>query len=227
MAQTPLNVYGDVVVPTTGRHGADIASQRADDLDLGCLDYVRKQIDVKKKLQVLDIGGGLGAQSFRVADLGAEVLMIDLSDREKNIEAYNVRAGRKAIRFLRQDVREIDTWPQDIGCVYSQRMLNYLPYPDALELLTTLSRCVLPGAFFFFSSGGIDTEYGRDYPDRDKPMEERFTFLTPAMAAKHTITSKVCLYREAELCALAGRAGLTVDHAWTSPFGNPKVVAYK
>jgi len=227
MPQPPLNTYGDVIVPTTGRHGSDIASQRADDLDRGCLEYVQKQLNVKKTLQVVDIGGGLGAQSMRMAKAGADVLMIDLSDRVEAIAAFNATCGREAIRFLRKDVREIKDWPQGLGCVYSQRMINYLPYEDALSLLTMLRSYALSGAFFFFSSGGIDTEYGKEYPDRDKPMEERFAFLTPTMGAKHSITSKVCLYREAELCFLAEKAGLTVHHAWTSPFGNPKVVAYK
>ncbi|MDD4616694.1 MAG: class I SAM-dependent methyltransferase [Alphaproteobacteria bacterium] len=228
MISSPLNQYGDVVIPTTGCHGSDISTQRMDDLDRNCLSFIKKRLsEDAASFIAVDIGGGSGAQSKRMAELGANIFFVDLSDQAEAIEAFNAHLGRAAIKFYRGDVREISSWPSNIGCVYSQRMLNYLPYRDALALLTRLKTIVLPQTKFFLSTGGLDTEYGAQYADRGKPIEERFTVLPPAMANKHNITSPICLYTEDELKHLVERAGLSIDHSWTSPFGNPKVVAFR
>ena len=34
-----INLYGDSLVKTTGKHGADISSQRLDDLDIETIAY--------------------------------------------------------------------------------------------------------------------------------------------------------------------------------------------
>jgi hypothetical protein len=104
-------------------------------------------------------------------------------------------------------------------------MLGCIPYLDMLQLIQTLRARSTPKAPFFLSTGGLDTEYGQDYPDRNKPVEERFACFSSDMATKHAIFSPECLYRENELCELARKAGLHIVRSWTSPFGNPKVIA--
>ncbi|MDX2028733.1 MAG: hypothetical protein SFW62_08870, partial [Alphaproteobacteria bacterium] len=116
-------------------------------------------------------------------------------------------------------------WPSPIHCIYSQRMLDCIPYPDALNFLRMLKARMAPQAQAFLSAGGLETEYGNSYPDRDKPLEKRFTRLTPDMAQKHDIHAEVCLYHEKDLCQLAEKAGLKIIRSWTSAFGNPKLIA--
>ncbi len=224
MSSQPINQYGDTLIPTTGRHGVNISEQRVDELDQGCLDFVRT---LAPESQVIDIGGGSGAQSKRIAELGASVLMVDLTDQAEAIMKFNNALGRQAIRFMRRDVREIkvDDWPQTVCCVYSQRMLSFLPYADALQLLVTLRDRAVPCAQFFISVGGLDTELGVDYPDADKPVEGRFERLSPAAAKKCEIYSHQCLYRANDLKQLAEAAGLPVVKLWSSAFGNIKLIA--
>jgi hypothetical protein len=220
-----INLYGDRLRPS-GPHGSNISEQRVDELDQACIDYVRLCIEAVGFCRVADIGGGSGAQGKRLATLGAEVLIVDLTDQQENISRFNKTLGRDAIHFVRCDVRKLTPgeWPT-LCCVYSQRMLGCIPYFDALQLLQTLKQKAAPRGRFFLSSGGLDTEYGRDYPDRYKPVKERFAYLSTDMAEKHGIFEPECLYREKELRELMEEAGLSVIRSWTSPFGNPKVIA--
>src|SRR5437868_6281692 len=122
MAGEPINLYGDKLLPTTGQHGSNISEQRVDELDQACLDFVKSlQGSV---CQAIDIGGGSGAQSKRMAELGASVLLIDLSDQHKAIDTFNEQLSRPCIQFVQRDVREFIEWPVPINCVYSQRMLG-------------------------------------------------------------------------------------------------------
>ena len=54
----PLNVYGDNLIDTTGRHGADISSQRIDDLDVAALLYAIRERD--RPGVAIDLGCGIG-----------------------------------------------------------------------------------------------------------------------------------------------------------------------
>ena len=73
----PLNLYGDRLVATSGRHGGDIASQRIDELDRACLEFC---LSLGPGVAAADIGCGLGAQGFRLAALGAAVTLCDPLD---------------------------------------------------------------------------------------------------------------------------------------------------
>ena len=222
-----INQYGDKLAPTTGKHGSNISEQRIDDLDQACLTFVKERIAQGLPCQAVDIGCGSGAQSKRMADLGASVFMADLTDQQQLAAAYNAKAGRVALRFIQRDIREImpETWPQTLDCVYTQRMLGALPYRDALQLMTFLKSRAAPDAHFFVSASGYDAEYQNGYPDKDKPVEERWALLDPAIGAKHNVLIPQCLYRASELAQMLEKAGLTVERFWTSPFGNPKVIA--
>lgn len=223
----PLNLYGDTFIPTTGQHGGSIAEQRIDELDQACLDFVKSLTSEKKPCQAVDIGGGSGAQSKRMAMLESSVLLIDFTNQVQSIADFNRRLSRPAIRFLQRDVRDIndDEWPTPIHCVYSQRMLGCIPYLDTLQLLTLLKTRSSSDAQFFLSTAGLDTEYGADYPDRNKPVEMRFAHLSPNMAEKHGIYAPECLYRESDLRQVVEQAGLVPFRSWTSTFGNPKIIA--
>ncbi|HEV3157103.1 MAG TPA: hypothetical protein VGZ00_07105 [Candidatus Baltobacteraceae bacterium] len=227
MPEEPLNFYGDTFIPTTGQHGGSISEQRIDELDQACLDFVKSLMSEKKLCQAVDIGGGSGAQSKRMAMLEASVLLIDFTNQEQSIAEFNRSLSRPAIRFLQRDVRDIndEEWPTPIHCVYSQRMLGCITYQDTLQLLTFLKSKSSSDALFFLSTAGLDTEYGADYPDRDKPVERRFAHLLPNMAAKHGIYAPECLYRERDLRQIVEQAGLVSLRSWTSTFGNPKIIA--
>lgn len=67
-----LNLYGDTLSKTTGIHGADISSQRIDDLDKENIKYVLEGCNFRG----LDVGCGYGFHSIRLSLLNAEMYLI-------------------------------------------------------------------------------------------------------------------------------------------------------
>src|SRR5437868_7122444 len=131
-----INDHGDVLIRTTGLHGGDISSQRVDDLDQACLEFLALPQFAGATPVAIDVGGGLGGQSSRMAQHGAEVWMIDLTDQSENISTFNAVLGRQGIRFFQSDARTCDiSEAGPIDVVYSQRMLSCIPYSDARLLM--------------------------------------------------------------------------------------------
>ncbi len=222
-----MNLYGDRLVPTTGLHGSNVSSQRIDELDTACLDFIGQQITAGRLLEAIDIGGGNGAQTRRMAQLGANVTFVDLTDQRDAIESFNTALGRTAIHFHQIDVRRVrlSAISPPLDVIYSQRMMGCIRYSELRRLLKSLYRHSNPGARCFISASGLDTEYGATYPHRDRPVARRFAPIASDLAEKHQMFAPECLYREHELVELVAASGFAIVASWRSPFGTPKVIA--
>lgn len=228
MSKEMLNEHGDVLIPTTGLHGGNISSQRLDDLDAQCIECVKTFATGGVTPQVLDIGGGNGAHARRMAKAGAMVTLIDLSDQSAAVDAFNAEIGRRAIDFRRADIRTIDLDAISAPhVIYSQRMMGCIRYGELASLMKELYIRGDKGLHCFVSASGLETEYGVDYPHRDRPVAERFAAISPAMAEKHQMYAPECLYRVDELADLVSSAGFHVLEAWRSRFGTPKIIGEK
>ncbi len=221
-----LNVYGDSLVPTDGGHGADITSQRQDELDLGALAAVKE----RRAPVVVDLGGGFGTLSAAMFEAGARVTMIDISDMAGSVfgaaKAKN-RERAKELTFVRKDFLAINNndLPGRIDILYSQRALHHLRYNDLLELLTTIRKRMPEGSVAFLSVGGFDTEYGLSFEGRERSVEERYGKVAPDMQEKHGIHHEITIYRPEEFAGLLEKAGFTVTSINPSSFGNIKAFA--
>lgn len=220
----PLNVYGDRLVSTTGRHGPDIASQRVDDLDRRALMHVLQH----PGSVCVELGCGSGWHGLRLALLGASVHGYDLLAEPPVFEALR-REAPLALRFVTKDVtqlREADL-PARVDVGFAQRFIHFLPFEEALTLLRLVAAHMPRAAQFFISGSGLDSELGDGYAGKSDPLGARFAKLAPAMAEKHGIFARVCLYRAAELETLMQRAGFAPVEIWLSEFGNVKGVFEK
>ena len=221
-----INEYEDIVIPTTGVHGGDISSQRVDGLDKRVL---RDVLNRDEGLSALDIGCGLGAQGMRLSLLGADVTLIDIMDLRDRIELLNQLFDIGELEYLQKDVRDLQ--PSDLctefDIVYSQRFIHYLKYENAVELVDLLAGHVRPNGRIYISASGLNTELGDGYPDRDKPLEQRYNKLSPEVGEKHGILEPVCLYEKEDLKRLLTGAGFEVKWISTSGFGNIKAIAEK
>jgi cyclopropane fatty-acyl-phospholipid synthase-like methyltransferase len=229
MSQEPLNIYGDTLLSTTGMHGGNISSQRIDELDEACLTFIEELRAKGIAPFAIDIGGGNGAHACRMAASGADVTFVDLTDQRAAIAAFNASSGRSAIRFHHADIRTIDlsAVSPPFHVIYSQRMMGCIRYGELRSLLEQLSRHAQPRARCFISASGLDTEYGADYPHRDRLVAERWWPISAAMAHKHQMYAPECLYRESELAELVAVSGFDVLRSWRSAFGTPKIVGEK
>jgi cyclopropane fatty-acyl-phospholipid synthase-like methyltransferase len=181
---------------------------------------------------VVDLGGGFGAHSIRLAEAGAQVTMIDLADMasenfRKAIEEK--RSTPENLKFIQKDfstLSETDI-PEHIHLVYSQRAIHYVPYKEAKELLSHMFNRMVKGGMIFISAAGYDTEYGKTYPDRHKSVQDRFNLVTLDMQEKHGITHKIVTYTEQEMKTMLESVGFSEVDVSRSAFGNIKAIARK
>ncbi len=223
MPPPALNDHGDRLVPTTGRHGADIASQRIDELDRRAL---RAVLDHAAPAPVcVDYGSGLGWQGVRLALLGARVLLVDqlpcppLVQQLRGVDGVDLDWRTLDLRALRAD-----DLPATIDLAFSQRTLHYLRHAEARHVVATTAARMASGARFFASVSGLDSELGDGYAAADAPVAERWAPLATVARERHGIAEPVCLYTEGEFTALMADGGFDADAVWRSPFGNVKGV---
>lgn len=225
-----LNAYGDVARPTEAGHGMDIASQRADELDLLAIEQVKTLVargGAKGGVLALDIGCGHGGQAARMAHAGAQVLAIDVEDCADKVAASMREQGvaDAAWAFQRIGIERVGSFDLQANVIVCQRMIHYLRHGDALAALMALRRVAAQGATLYLSASGIDSELADGYVGQDVDVRQRFATLRPDRASKHQIARPVCLYREDELADLARAAGWLVRRVFRSSFGNVKLVA--
>lgn len=207
------------------KFGVDVASTRADDLDKMLLEEIRWLRNPK----VLDIACGAGGQSARMVMVGAEVYAIDIEDYRNEFDALNLEHDfkRKQLVFLKKDalsaIKNFADKEFDLVCM--QRMIHYLPYAEASELLHDLKRVVK--SKLYVSVSGLTSEIGRTYKDKDLLVSERFSKLSETDSSVFSISEPVCLYTKDEFILLLRDAGWEVEEVWTSAFGNHKAVCSK
>jgi hypothetical protein len=220
-----LNLYGDRLVPTSGSHGADISSQRFDDLDRLALKAV---LESDGQMPVaLDVGCGSGIQGMRMSLLGATVHLFDLVDISDRISAFRAFIPLSSVSFHHGPATMMiksQKWADGIDIFYSQRTLHYLPFAEAVELLGASASHGRKGMKFFLSASGMRSPLGERYEGKDQPLEARFGHLVSEIADDHQIHERVCLYTEEDITTLAKAAGLQVLKVWSSAFGNVKAV---
>ncbi|MBI1326249.1 MAG: methyltransferase domain-containing protein [Alphaproteobacteria bacterium] len=219
------NVYGDTLTATVGDFGANISSQRVDDLDHAAL----LEAYNGNAGAIADLGCGDGLHTLRMALSGRETIGIDQNDESERFAIWGKTVPSLKLKFLKADFGElqVQSFPPNLQIAYSQRSLNYLPYAAQQQLLKTVFDGLSAGGKLFASSGGLETEYGITYPHRDLAPESRFAMLAPDMAQKHGIQHPNCLLTSEEFQILVESAGFKAEKVWRSPFGNNKGIFTK
>lgn len=233
---TSINDYGDKLVQAGAGHGADIASQRVDELDALSIEHVRNMAHTGKLIAVLDVGSGRGAQAARLLAAGAALsIATDREDFSREFFALAEHVGGGRAKFLRADLTDSLFNRNLIQCakgqsfdvVVFQRTIHYLPYSQARVALVRIAEVMTSKGRLYISASGLGSELGRGYAHREHSMETRFEILAEDMAHKHGILAPVCLYTCEELVELCESTGLQVLSVQESAFGNIKIVAEK
>jgi len=229
-----LNNYGDEFRPTKDGHGVDISSQRQDELDLGSLSFIHREVANGNKIHAVDLGGGYGSHSINMAVAGAKVTMLDISDSAKSnfIKAIKENSlPKENLTFIKKDFANLseraDCLPEEFQLLYSQRAFHYVPYKKAKKVLTNIFNKMASNGAIYISVAGYDTEYGLTHRDREKPVEERFDYVSKAMQEKHGIKQKIVIYRQEDLRKLLKDVGFRKIKVKKSEFGNIKATARK
>ena len=226
MIEKTLNFYGDILFPTTGVHGADVASQRLDDLDK---ESIREVLSLEHpRVTCVDLGCGFGWHGARLAMLGADVHTFDLLP-ESTLSIFLRENTRLLLSHRSGDLRhlKLENLPEEVNIAFSQRFIHYLTYEEAQHLIQTIDERCSPAACFYLSASGLNSELGQNYDGSSVEIHDRFSRLSPEMQSKHGIWEPVCLYSESELTELMVSNGFKASKVWKSKFGNIKGVFRK
>lgn len=228
-----LNSYGDKLIQAGDGHGADISTQRQDELDRMSIARAVELAKMGKTVRTLDLGSGRGAQTKRLLAAGATLgVAVDQADFSDQFYA-SLPAGDRIGVFIPLDLGD-SNFPQKItkraetsvfDIVIFQRTIHYFTHAQAGAILASIRDLMAPHARLYISASGMDSELGDGYGGRSAPLPERFAPLAPSMAAKHGIFPSVCLYSTEELALLCQKAGLRILMAQESEFGNIKIIA--
>ncbi len=245
------NIYGDKLISLTAGHGVDVASQRADWMDLDACEQITRlcqsneslplnnraapaSSSVKTEVFALDIGCGFGGQVFRMAQAGAHSAGIDNADFDTDQRMFEAARTVKngSVEFHQQNLMLLPFVGKKIckthfDVVVCQRVIHYLKYNLSEKALSRIHDVLKPGGFLYLSASGLGSELANGYSAANLPVRDRFAELGRAMAILHQILQPVCLYRLEELEALVRSAGFVVTRSEVSAFGNIKVAARK
>ena len=157
----------------------------------------------------------------KFCDLGCAVIACDIQPMPKLIR-FAQEFKESAIRIIQADARSVN-WdslpiPQ---IVYSQRFLHYIPFPDAVALIRSLT--LRETCTTYLSMSGLQSELGANYTKSQ--LHARFDYLDKKMAIKHAIDQPICLYGLNDARKLAQECNLEIVRLWLSEFGNPKLIA--
>ncbi len=127
------------------------------------------------------------------------------------------------LHFCPKDIRNIGygDLPEGVGLVVAERVLHHVRFEEAVRVLRVLRNRTLPGGRFFLSFSGLNSPIGEGYPDRERPVDERWSPLPPDVGRRFDMSGEVCLYdvedveRLMEEVGGMGRVSLR-----STPFGN-------
>lgn len=74
---------------------------------LGECDFIEKEINSDKSLNILDVGCGTGRHSIELAKRGYDLTGIDLSESQLNRAREKARSENVAVKFYKQDARNL------------------------------------------------------------------------------------------------------------------------
>lgn len=192
----PIKTDVHSALPLSGNRGGCVSFNFVDQLDQQALDYA-KQLNVEAEiLYAADLGcSPYFPQAIRFAQLG---LMVDAFDIEKPIEEYNSinQELNNKINYIQTDLKKPVKFPHLYSIVYSNRFMSHITYFEARSLLIDLLTQTKNGCRFYLSFGSLNFVKG-DYPDRNKPIEERYA--KSKILAKNQLTEPVCLYNQSDI----------------------------
>lgn len=202
-----------------------------DHLDRDSLDFIEslKEQGVQD-IHALDLGGGLGAQTVRMASAGVKVTMVDLLDATDRFQKAVLEGliGEGLIRMIVKDWRDLNQSDaiRPIDVLYSQRALSYISFTELRSVLAFLSNLLKPHARFYMSFNGMDSLYGEAHPQKNEPVENRFAVLEKDIREKLNAQEPMCVYAREDLDKLFDNLPYEIEQVKQTRFGNYQVYGF-
>lgn len=115
--------------------------------------------------------------------------------------------------------------PYDL--VMSCHTISFVGNARAVCFLDHLRRGVRPGGMLFISAFGLYSVLGEDYPAENEPLAARFAPLARNESFDLAPETRLCLYRERDLCNTLFEAGWSVIRSSTTTENNVLATAIR
>ncbi len=149
-----------------------------------------------------------------LAKMGANITLIDLPENEKeNRQKVLKQHLKERFCFLPFYLPELPNdssknFPYDL--IYITNCISQMTYAQAGYFIEDLMQKLHIGGKIFISTFGLESEFGKKYPHKEKNVRERFCPIQPQLAQKYHIERPVCLYSLRDLNALLNETGMSV-----------------
>lgn len=202
--------------------GIDIAKDRIDEQDRQIL-AAALRTDWKYK-HALIIGSGKGRIGIMLAMLGFEVVCVDIQDfSEYYDEVNNTLNLKKPITFIKKDLELLkkEDLPAGFSLVVAQRVLHYIPYRSAKQVLDIVYTRMRKGAHLYVAFSSVDSSMGIGY-QADPDITKRFTTLSEEKQEEFNLRVPVCLFYRDEVKKILTTTKFKKDKFYQTSFGNIK-----
>lgn len=201
-----------------------------DELERFALEECVKRQRIDHRVSILVVSDKRCELAPKLANLGAQVLIVDRPAFQQEIEGRILASGlRDQISFLPSELNALpEVFPgQPFDMIILRRGLCDLPYDKARQTIRRLLLQLRIGGKLYVSVLGLHSELGQDYVGSNDLIEQRFAPLAPSLSEKYDIRHPVCLYTERNLFMLLLEAGASVLRTLTTTYGNIKGVAVR
>ncbi len=201
-----------------------------DELERYALEECVKRQRIDHRVSVLIVSDKRCELAPKLANLGAQVLVVDRPAFQQEIEGRILASGlRDQISFMASELNALpEVFPgQPFDMIIVRRGLCGLPYDKARQTVRRLLLQLRIGGKLYVSVLGLHSELGQDYAGGNALIEQRFASLASPLADKYDIRHPVCLYTERNLFMLLLDAGASVLRTLTTTYGNIKGVAVR
>lgn len=202
----------------------------SDETERLALEECVKRQRFDQRVSVLIVPAGHCELAVKFARLGASVVVADNATQKSEIEGRILASGQQDnIAYLEGELTNFPESPpgDPFDIIVVRRGLSVMPYEQARQIVRQLLLNLKIGGRLYVSILGLHSELGDAYADGDKPVEQRFARLSPALTKKYNIHSEVCLYSERNLFMLLLDAGASVLRTMTTTHGNVKAIGVR
>ncbi len=149
-----------------------------------------KKIDINN-LNVLDLGSGMGRNSFYLSDLGASVIGIEISKTALKIAGDNAVNDGLNIKYIKQSIGEefpVQDQTQDI--LLDIVSSNSLSEAEREIYLAESNRVLKKEGYFFVKALCKDGDENAKYLIKNFPGKEKDTYIMPELKVEERVWTK-------------------------------------
>ncbi|MSU45054.1 MAG: class I SAM-dependent methyltransferase [Candidatus Zambryskibacteria bacterium] len=142
-------------------------------------------------LKVLDLGSGIGRNSFYFAELGAKVTGLEISKIAIKIAEANISRTILDIKYVKQSIGEkFPLEDNSVDLVLDVTSSNSLTEEEREIYLSETNRVLKTGGYFFVKALCKDGDENAKYLVKNFPGKEKDTYVMPELGVTERVWSK-------------------------------------